>query len=137
MEIQTFFLAEQITRHPDNRHDVQRAALAFFECTPQTPFPVRFTFPGLILLRRELIDGETPFTLRVDLVDEDGRPVGQPRGSLIEGVFPPGPRFYTLMGKFDFEFPRPGSYRLDISLDDEFAGNVFSYNIDLWLRKGT
>jgi hypothetical protein len=41
------------------------------------------------------------------------------------------------MGKFDFEFPRPGSYRLDITVDQDFAGNVFSYNIDLWLRRGT
>ena len=137
MEIQTFFLAEQITRHPDNRHDVQRAAVAFFECTPQTRFPVRFTLPGLILLRREGTGGETPFTLRLDLVDEDGMPAGKPHRGLVTGVFPAGPRFFALMGKFDFEFPRPGSYRLDITVDEEFAGNVFSYNIDLWLRQGT
>jgi hypothetical protein len=134
MEIQTFFLAESITRHPDNRHDVQRAAIAFFECTPQTPFPVRFTLPGLILLRREGTAGETPFTLALNLVDEDGRPIGLPRRGRIEGVFPPGPRFFALMGKIDFEFPKPGSYRLDLTLDDDFAGSMFSYNIDLWLK---
>jgi hypothetical protein len=91
MEIQTFFLAEQITRHPDNRHDVLRAAIAYFECTPQTPFPVRFTLPGLILLRREATAGAAPFVLRLDLVDEDGRPAGKPRRGRIEGVFPAGP----------------------------------------------
>lgn len=137
MEIQTFLLAEQITRHADNRHDVQRAAVAFFECTPQTPFPVRFTLPGLILLRREGTGDETPFTLRVDLVDEDGKPAGKPRRGLITGVFPAGPRFCALMGQIDFEFPRPGNYRLDITVDEELAGNVFSYNIDLWMRQGT
>jgi hypothetical protein len=137
MEIQTFFLAESITRHPDNRHDVQRAGIAYFECTPQTLFPVRFTLPGLILLRRETTGGEASFTLRLDLVDEDGKPVGKPRRGQIAGVFPAGPRFFTLMGKIDLEFPRPGSYRLDITVDQEFAGNVFSYNIDLWMRKGT
>ena len=52
------------------------------------------------------------------------------------GVFPPGPRFYAIMGRIDFEFPRPGSYRLDITVDEELAGNVYSYNIDLWLRNG-
>ena len=56
---------------------------------------------------------------------------------LVNGVFPAGPRYFSLMGNIDFEFPRPGSYRLDITVDEEFAGNVFSYNIDLWMRKGT
>jgi len=125
MEIQTFFLAEKITRLPDNRHDVQRAAIAFLECTPRTPFPVRFTLPGLILLRREGTGGDVPFTLRLDLVDEDGRPAGLPRRGLIEAVFPAGPRFFALMGQIDFEFPKLGSYRLDITVDEEFAGNVF------------
>jgi hypothetical protein len=136
MEIQTFFLAEQITRHADNRHDVQRAAVAYFECTPQTPFPVRFTLPGLILLRREGRSAQTPFTLRLDLVDEDGKPAGQPRHGLIDGTFPAGPRFFLLMGKIDLEFPRPGSYRLDITVDQELAGNVFSYDLDIWIREG-
>lgn len=136
MEIQTFFLAEKITRLPDNRHDVQRAAIAFLECTPPTPLPVRFTLPGLILLRREGTGDAVPFTLRLDLVDEDGRPAGLPRRARIEGVFPAGPRFFALMGLIDFEFPRPGSYRLDLTVDEELAGNVFSYNIDLWLRQG-
>ena len=95
------------------------------------------SLPGLILLRREGTGGETPFTLRLDLVDEDGMPAGKPHRGLVTGVFPAGPRFFALMGKFDFEFPRPGSYRLDITVDEEFAGNVFSYNIDLWLRQGT
>jgi hypothetical protein len=134
MEIQTFFLAEQITHHENNRHDVRRAALVFFECTPETSFPVRFTFPGLILLRRENTGDEIPFTLRLDLVDEDGRPVGLPRRGLIQGVFPAGPRFFALTGDIDFEFPKPGSYRLDITVDEELAGNVFCYNIDLWMR---
>lgn len=137
MEIQTFFLAEQITRHGDNRHDVQRAAVAYFECAPHVQFPVSFTLPGLILLRREGTGSETPFTLRLDLVDEDGKPAGKPCRGLVTGVFPAGPRFYTLMGKIDLEFPRLGSYRLDITVDEEFAGNVFSYDIDLWMRKET
>jgi hypothetical protein len=137
MEIQTFFLAEQITRHADNSHDVRRAAVAFFECTPQTPFPVRFTMAGLFLLRREGTQGETEFSLRLDLVDEDGRLAGKPHRGRVTGVFPAGFRFFTLTGLIDLEFPRPGSYSLDITVDEEFAGNVFSYNIDLWMHKGT
>ena len=44
---------------------------------------------------------------------------------------------HPFAGQIEFEFPRPGNYRLDITVDEEFARNVFSYNIDLWLRKGT
>ena len=134
MEIQTFFLAEKITRLPDNRHDVQRAGIVFLECPPGTPFPQRFTFPGFILLRREGIGDEVPFTLRLDLVDEDGRAAGLPRCGRIDGVFPAGPRFYALMGNIDFEFHKPGSYRLDITVDAEFSGKLFSYNIDMLMK---
>ncbi len=41
------------------------------------------------------------------------------------------------MGRIDFEFPRPGSYRRDITVDEGLAGSVFSYDIDLCLRQGT
>ncbi|HEV3257949.1 MAG TPA: hypothetical protein VG013_13770 [Gemmataceae bacterium] len=135
MEIQTFFLAEQITRVTGNRHDVRHAAIAFLECTPETPFPVRFTLPALVLLRREATFGDAPLSLRFDLVDEDGRPAGQPRRVLAEGVFPDGYRFFSLMAQIAFEFPKPGSYRLDVTVDQEFAGNVYSYNIDIVRRK--
>ena len=135
MEIQTFFLAEKITRLPDNRHDVQRVAIAFLECTPQTPFPVRFTLPGLILLRREGTGGEAPFTLRVTWSTRTAGPPGSPAVGSSRAV-PRRPALFALMGKFDFEFPKPGSYRLDITVDEGLAGNIFSYNIDLWLRQG-
>src|SRR5262245_58631511 len=102
MEVQTFFLAEEITRLADNRHDVRRAAIAYLECTPQSPFPQRFTLVGLILLRRESTGGEAPFTLRFDLVDEDGRPTGLPRRHLLQAIFPAGPRFYILAGQIEF-----------------------------------
>jgi hypothetical protein len=135
MEIQTFFLAEEITRTELNRHNVRHAAFAFLECTPQTAFPVRLTFPSLMLLRRESSFGETPVSLRFVLVDEDGRQAGQPRGQVVKSVFPDGHRFFSLMGNIDFEFPAPGRYRLDITVDEELAGNVFTYNIDLLPRK--
>ncbi len=134
MEIQTFLLAETITRHPDNRHDVIRAAIAYFEVPRETPFPVTFSLPALILLRRETTGGESPFTLRFDLVDEDCRPIGRPHGH-APGMFPPGPRYYSLTTVLEFEFPRPGNYRLDVTVDQGFAAHVFSYNIDLWLKE--
>jgi hypothetical protein len=130
MEIQTFFLAEQITR-TGNRHDVRRAALSRIDCNAEATFPTRFTLPALIVLRRENTSGDTPVSLRFDLVDEDGRLAGLPRGLLAEGVFPDGNRFFYLVAKIPFEFPRPGRYRLDITSDDELEGSLYPYAIDV------
>jgi hypothetical protein len=137
MEIQTFFLCERITRHPDNRHDVERAGIAFFECTSQTPWPFQFTLPALILLRRESDRGHAPFRLRFDLVDEDGRAAGKPRQVVNEFNFPDGARFFCLTTVLPFEFPRPGRYRLDVVVDDGFSVHTYPYNIDFLLRKGS
>lgn len=134
MEIQTFFLAEQITQVHGNRHDVRHAAAAYFEVPPDTPFPVRFTIPSLVQLRRESTFGDAPFRLRFDLVDEDGQLVGRPRHFLVNGLFPEGPRFFSIVAMIDLEFPNPGRYRLDVALDEELTEDLFSYNIDIVLR---
>jgi hypothetical protein len=136
MEIQIVFLAERIRRPADSRHDVQRAGVAFFKCWPHTPFPVCFTLPGLVLLRRENPGGAAPFPLRFDLIDQDGRPAGEPRRALVQDVFPPGPRFFTLMGEIELEFPAPGRYRLDISVDAGLACSVYPYDLDILPRQG-
>lgn len=132
MEIQTFFLAESIERQADGRrHDVKRAVLTSMSCTDEVKFPCRFTLPGLVVLRRESSSGDAPSSLRFDLIDEDGRPAGLPRRMLAKGVFPAGNRFMYLMVKIDFEFPRPGFYRLDITPDEGQTGAVYHYAIDL------
>lgn len=133
MEVQTFLLAEKIEQH-GSRHDVTNAALAMMECSPETPFPLRFSLPGLAVLRRESDSGDAPFSLRLDLVDEDGRPAGLPRGLLARGVFTAGNRLYYLVVKVDLEFPRPGVYRLDVTADEGLAGNVCHYAIEIRQR---
>src|ERR1700733_15252708 len=77
MEIQSFLLAERIHKK-GNRFDVENAGLANLDCTPETEFPLRFTVPPLILLRRESIEGNAPFSLRFTLVNEDGEAAGRP-----------------------------------------------------------
>jgi hypothetical protein len=130
MEIQTFFLAENITR-TGNRHDVRQAAVSRIDCTAEAQFPTRFTLPAMIVLRRENTSGDDPIRLRFDLVNEDGRLAGLPRGLLAEGVFPDGNRFFYLVAKIPFEFPKPGRYRLDITSDDELEESFYHYAIDV------
>ena len=101
------------------------------KCTSDMNFPIRFKLPGVLLLRRESKFRDVPISMRFDLIDEDGNPAGLPHRFVKEDVFPDGYRFYNYMVHLDFEFPKPGQYRLDITVDEEFAANVYSYDIDI------
>jgi len=132
MEIQTFFLAERINQvSGTSRHDVQFAAVARLECTPNTVFPVRYQLPGLFLLRREISTGTAPFSLLFNLVDEDGQNAGIPCRLLLRSEFPDGYKFFYLKTDITFEFPARGSYRLDITPDEGLTDAVLHYNIEV------
>lgn len=60
MEIQTFFLAEQITRLSPGRHDVRRAGVSVLGYSSDMVFPIRMQMPALLVLRREHNSGEAP-----------------------------------------------------------------------------
>lgn len=135
MEIQTFFLAEEITRISAGRHDVRRAVVSVMQCTPDTPLPIRFTLPALLVLRRENTSGEALVRLRFDLVDEDGKPTGLPRRWEAKAAFADENRLLYIMAKLAFEFPRPGRYRLDITNADAPDGSVYQYAIDVVLKE--
>jgi hypothetical protein len=137
MELQTFLLATKVTRVSDSRYDVEQAALHHLEFPPESSFPVRFSLPALIVLRREIAAAETPFSLLFDIVDEDGRSVGEPHRLRAQGVFPPGPRFFSWPTLIAFVFPRPGRYRLDITADRGLTGAVYSYDIEITQREGS
>jgi hypothetical protein len=135
MQIQTFFLAEQITRLSPGRWDVRRAAVCIMECSADTRFPYQLTLPALAVLRRENTDGELPVQLCFELVDEDGRPAGLPRRWLTQSVFADRNRFLYVTGNITFEFPGQGRYRLDITTDDELDESVYHYAIDMIPRE--
>jgi hypothetical protein len=134
MEIQTFLLATRVNRLPGNRYDVEHAGLHSLGFPPESSFPVRIQLPALMVLRREIDSAEAPFSLRFDLVDEDGRSVGQPRHLRAQGVFPAGPRYFYFPTSIAFEFPGPGHYRLDITADEGLTGDIYSYGIEITQR---
>ncbi len=134
MEIQTFLLAMKVTQVARNRYDVEQAALHCLEFPPESSFPVEFTLPALMLLRRGIGSAEAPFSLLFNLVDEDGRSVGRPNRLRAVGVFPAGPRFFYFPTQIAFAFPGTGCYRLDVTADEEFTGSVTSYNIEIRQR---
>jgi hypothetical protein len=135
MEIQTFLLATKVTRRPGNRYDVEQAALHSLEFPPESSFPVRFSLPALMVLRRVVESDEAPISLLFDLVDEDGRSTGQPSRIRFQAVFPAGKRYVFFPTQIAFEFPCPGKYRLDITADEGLTGGVYSYGIDITQRR--
>jgi hypothetical protein len=133
MQVQTFLLARKVTMSGHD-FDIAGAGVSSFDANSECVFPTRFTFPAFIMLGRESDVGDVPFTLRLNLVDEDGRNAGQPRQMLVKGMFPNGVSQAKLMAKIDFEFPKIGKYRLDLTADEGLTGEVYHYDIRILER---
>jgi len=87
--------------------------------------------PYYVLLRREQRMSDTRFSIRFNLVNEDGKKIGQPYNFVAAGVFPNGFRFMSLEGTIEFEFPKIGDYRLDITSDENIFPTKYHYNIEV------
>jgi hypothetical protein len=124
MQVQIFLLARKVTMSGHN-FDILGTGVSSFDATSECVFPTRFTFPAFIMLSRESEVGDAPFTLRLNLVDEDGRSAGKPQQMLVKGMFPNGVWQAKLMAKIDFEFPKIGNYRLDLTADEGLTGDVY------------
>lgn len=135
MEIQSFMLATKITKRPGGGFDVEQAALHSLQLLPDTSFPIEFTLPSLMVLRREITSDEEPIRLEFDLVDQDGRNAGLPRQSIFEETFPAGSRFLFGVFQIAFEFPRPGQYQLNVTTDDPLEDFVYRYGIEVTQRR--
>lgn len=130
VEIQSFILCSGIgASGPDGM--VNGHWLGIHSVFPtQSGYPFEFTLPYFMLLRRNHRNYDEQFSLRFDLVNEDGQPVGLPKEFRHEGVFPSGKRFYQFHGSIKFIVPKPGDYRLDITADEEGNPFVYAYNIE-------
>jgi hypothetical protein len=111
MEIQNFFLASRIDHVETTHYVADHPVVVSLNSSPDTLFPVRHVMPALIVLRRQSAAADAPFSLCLNLVDEDGRAAGQPRQLLGQGVIPAGNRYFYLRMDVRFEFPRPGLLR--------------------------
>jgi hypothetical protein len=130
MEIQSFVLCRGIdSSGPDGPVNGRWLGLHSFLPTG-SGYPLVFTMPYFMLLRREHRAYDEGFSLRFDLVNEDGLPAGEPHGFRHQAVFPTGSRFYQFHGNINIVIPAPGDYRLDITADEEGIPFVYAYNIE-------
>jgi hypothetical protein len=130
MEIQSFFLALEVQNHGPGNYTAVTACVSQF-APPDGVFPLEARLPYLLLLHRPSADVGETFTLRFNLIDEDGRQVGSPADAQARGAFPAGRKCLLLAGHILFAFPAPGEYRLDITADEEGAGHLYSYNLEI------
>lgn len=132
MEVQTFFLCNRIDSNnlPDNPFLCHRVGLHSFYPLDGV-FPLDFTLKFYLLLRRESKELDEPITLRVNCVDMDGRTVPTPGNLLISGSFPKGKLFWELVGDIKFSIPKEGTYRLDITADEDKIPSVYNYKIEI------
>lgn len=128
LEIQTFLLAGSIQR--DGEADgFNGRNIVMTTCYPADGiFPYREQLPCLMLLRRAVRGEEERFTLRMNVIDDEGESAGQ---ATLEDVFPAGEKFLTLFGPIECEFPAPGDYRIDIMADEDKSATVYSYDLEV------
>jgi hypothetical protein len=131
MEVQSFILCKQISHSgTGDMLDGQWIGLRTFFPAEGQSYPLHFEMPYYMLLRRQRCDINEQCSLRVDLVDDDGRPAGQPVNFKARAEFPAGEKFFHFFGTVAFEIPSPGDYRLDITADEEGRPFLYSYNIE-------
>jgi hypothetical protein len=137
MEIQSFILCKEI-KESGTGTLLDGRWLGIHQLFPvDSGYPLHGTLPFFMLLRRDHRAYEENFSLRFDLVDQDGRPAGQPAGFKHTSVFPAGERFFHFCGDISFIIPAPGDYRLDITADEEGSPFVYAYNIEATQEEDT
>ncbi|HWG42960.1 MAG TPA: hypothetical protein VN688_09255 [Gemmataceae bacterium] len=130
MEIQTFFLALEVRQRGPGDYTAVTACISQFS-PPDGEFPLQVRLPYLMLLRRSSQEQTETFTLRFDLIDEDGRLIGAPSNVQASGSFPADHKSLLLSGHIFFVFPLPGCYRLDITADEEVSAHLYSYDLEI------
>lgn len=128
MEIQSFFLAENITPNPKGGYDVKRAAVHNFYPLDDK-YPLTFQVPYYMLVHRNVSAAEEEITLKFNLINSDGQAVGTPSNLKVAGSFPANHKFMNIVGMIELLFPDAGEYRLDITADEEKLPSIFSYSI--------
>jgi len=131
MEIQSLILCREVSSAGiGTMFDGRLLGITSLFPTGTSKYPIIGELQYFMLLRRDHRAYDETFSLRFDLVDEDGRPIGQPTGFKHTATFPAGSRFFHYYGSISFEIPYPGDYRLDITADEEGAAFVYAYNIE-------
>jgi hypothetical protein len=131
MEIQSFILCKEVaSAGVGTMFNGHLLGITSLFPTGTGEYPIIGNLKYFMVLRRSHRAYDENFSLRFDLVDEDGRPAGQPTGAKHNAIFPAGARFFQFYGSISFEIPAPGDYRLDITADEEGTPFVYAYNIE-------
>ncbi len=129
MEIQTFLLCEGLDSKEGRYNGSNIGVHSFF--SKDGSYPLEFSIPYYMLLRRPERESEKEVNLRFNLIDKYGKIVGEPRNINAKGIFPAGHRFMNLYGTIRFSFPRIDDYRLVLTADEDKLPSIYSYDIEV------
>jgi hypothetical protein len=92
-------------------------------------WPLRFDPCFYLMLRRSVTEARMAFSLLFNLIDQDGIQIPSPEELRFDAAFGEGRRVVIAAGKFFMEFPRRGSYRLDVSILEPITQSLYGYDI--------
>lgn len=134
MEVQTFLLCNNLAKiGPGCVYDAKMIGMHSFFAKDER-FPLDCELPYFMLVRRSDRGTDVEISFRFNLVDKDGRAVGEPNNVRAKSVFPSGHRFMVFAGKMKLVFPAIGDYRLDITADEGKIPATFQYDIEVTPR---
>lgn len=132
LEVQTFFLCANVQRHPIEQTNFNAERVGQHTLSSSTGrFPMTGGIPFYLLVRRDTRSGQDTYRTRFRLIDEDGHPVGDGRGLRCNLEFPDGERFSDAAGNISLEIPKPGSYRLEITMEADMENTLYHYDFDV------
>jgi hypothetical protein len=137
MEIQTFMLCQGLQQVKETKvFNAQTIGIHNFVSLDGV-FPIVFQMPYYMLLRREEQGTLQNILMEFNLIDSDGKFVGEPNHHGVKSEFRPGHKFMVVVGKLQFRFPWAGDFRLDIMIDmgERLSTSVFQYNIEIMDNK--
>jgi len=137
IEIQTFFLADEITPHGDQcNYHARFAGIHTVNVSDEhTPFEFRPHY--MLVLRRQTVDSEETAIVRTRLTDSDGQELTKLQPETFERTFPRGNKFAVTTGHFVFPLPGGGDYFLEISLPNVPMSIPFTYHFIVWKKPET
>ena len=123
IDIQTVIVCKRIDNITGGVGDFYRAAV--YDIFPTDgKFPFRGQLPLYLLLRKDSIEAEIPFTIRMELLDLDARPVPRNEAVKMSATFPAGFLFWGIFTTWKFYLPKIGRYHIRFS---DKKGNEILY----------
>ena len=134
MEIQTFFLADEIIQADQNNFNGNLVGIHTFNIS-EVEFPIEIAPYIFLQLRRGSAEEELEIRYKIRVIDEDGNPVKALSANDFITPWPKGNKFKTIFGPLNMNIPHVGDYFLEVLLPDSAVEISRTYHFDVQFAK--